>query len=185
MIRASIILAIALLDGCTRSVPPPTVESVQVVDGPDQETWDPRLTLSEDGRPRLSLRAPYMAYYDRGDSTYMVLSGLDDSSRVYAEIFDADGITAAQVEADRIIFHDRERRMEARGNVIATAKEGRTVESEQLEWSEFQKTVSTNGFARITMPDRKLRGFGLMADEELLDVSLSNVTGVVLIEEDQ
>ncbi len=182
--RALLVLPLVwLILGCERLVPVPTVESVEAQDGPDQETWTPRLFLSEEGRPRLHLQAPYMAYYDRGDSTYMVLSSLNDSSRVHAFIFDSLGDSSATVLADRILFYDRERRMVATGNVIVVAREGRRIESEQLEWSEFQRTIHTPGFARITMPDRNIQGYGLDADEELNNVSLSNVTGVVMIED--
>jgi LPS export ABC transporter protein LptC len=169
--------------GCERQVPVPTIETVRTQDGPDQETWEPELFLSEEGRPRLHLRAPYMAYFDRADSTHMVLSSLNDTTRVHAYIFDSQGDSSATVLADRILFYDRERRMVARGNVIVTAREGRRIESEHLEWSEFQKTIHTPGFARITMPDRDLQGYGLNADEELSNVRLSNVTGIVLIDD--
>ncbi|MBO6575234.1 MAG: LPS export ABC transporter periplasmic protein LptC [Rhodothermales bacterium] len=180
------LLAATLVGACERQVPAPTVESVvQTEDGPDQETWDPTLFLSEEGLPRVHLRASYMAYYDRGDSTYMVLSGLDDAARVRVDIFDAAGDSAAVVHADEVTFFDRERRMEARGNVIAIAREGRRIESEQLRWSEFERVITTPGFARIDMPDQQLEGYGLVADEDITNVRLRNVTGIVLIDEDE
>ena len=181
---AAILLLVATLSGCQRRVPAPTVEGVQVQDGPDQETWDPKLFLSDQGKPRLHLRAEHMAYFDRGDSTYMLLSGLTPGARVHADIFDSQGDSAAVVMADRVVFFDRERRLEARGNVIVTAREGRRVESEQLEWSEFERKVTTEGFARITQPDRRLQGYGLVADEDITNVSISNLTGVVMIEDE-
>lgn len=171
--------------GCTRQVPPPSVNVVQTQDGPDQESWNPTYFISEAGKPRVHIRASYMAYYDRVDSTYMVLSGLNDGARVTVDIFDARGDSAAVLTADEVTFFDRERRMVARGNVIAVAREGRRVESEQLEWSEFEKTVTTAGFARIDMPDRQLEGYGLLADEDLTNVRLTNVTGTVLVDEDE
>lgn len=180
-----VLLALVLLAGCERRVPVPTVDAVSTEDGPDQESWDPKLFLSEEGRPRVHLRASYMAYYDRGDSTYMVLSGLDDNARVRVDIFDARGDSAAVVTADRVTFFDRERRMVAQGNVIAVAREGRRIQSEQLRWSEFDRTITTPGFARIDMPDRELEGYGLVADENITNVRLSNVTGIVLIDEDE
>ena len=183
--RALLVLAIVLLSGCTRQVPPPSIDLVQTQDGPDQETWNPKYFISEDGRPRVHIRASYMAYFDRADSTYMVLSGLDDGARVIVDIFDARGDSAAVLTADRVTFFDRERRMVARGNVVALAREGRRVESEQLEWSEFERSVSTPGFARIDMPDRQLEGYGLQADEDLTNVQLTNVTGTVLVDDDE
>jgi lipopolysaccharide export system protein LptC len=177
-------LPILFLVGCERQVPKPTVLSVQTEDGPDQESWDPIMLISEEGRPRLHLRASYMAYFDQGDSTYMVLSGLETGARVHVDIFDSAGDSAAVVLADRVIYFDRKRRLQARGNVIVTAREGRRVESEQLDWSEFERLVTTPGFARIHMPDRQMQGYGLRADEDLTNLSLNNVTGTVLIDED-
>ncbi|MFT4604454.1 MAG: LPS export ABC transporter protein LptC [Rhodothermales bacterium] len=185
MMAPRLLLLAGLVSGCTRYVPPPSIDVVQTQDGPDQETWNPTYFISEDGKPRVHIRASYMAYYDRADSTYMVLSGLDDGARVIVDIFDARGDSAAVLQADRVIFYDRERRMVARGNVVAVAREGRRVESEQLEWSEFERSVSTPGFARIEMPDRQLEGYGLEADEDLTNLKLTNVTGTVLVDDDE
>ena len=184
MTRALLFMAL-LWAGCERRVPTPTVEEIRTVDGPDQETWSPELFLSEEGRPRVHLRGAYMAYYDRPDSSYMVLSGLEPGDRVRVDIFDAVGDSAAVVLADQVTFYDRERRMIARGNVIAEAREQRRIESEQLRWSEFERSITTPGFARIYMPDRELEGYGLVADEDITNVRLSNVTGIVMIEEDE
>ncbi|NNE69149.1 MAG: LPS export ABC transporter periplasmic protein LptC [Rhodothermales bacterium] len=183
--RFGLVLFLGLwIAGCSRQVPPPSVDVVQTQDGPDQESWNPTYFISENGLPRVHIRASYMAYFDRADSTYMVLSGLEDGARVLVDIFDAQGDSAAVLQADEVTFFDRERRMVARGNVVAQAREGRRVQSEQLEWSEFEKTVTTDGFARIDMPDRQLEGYGLQADEDLTNVRLTNVTGTVLIDED-
>jgi hypothetical protein len=159
------------------------MDEVLAETGPDQETWQPSLFITEKGLPRLHVRAAYMATYEDADSTYMLLSGLEDGSdnRVDAVIFDTAGDTSAVVTADRLYYYDQELQLEARGKVRVRTATGRFLESEHLVWSEAERVVRTPGFARIEMPDRILSGYGLRADEDLENVRLADVTGTVIL----
>ncbi len=135
----------------------------------------------ENSLPRLTLAADYMARYETPDSTYMVLSRMDSSSRrVEVQIHDDTGGQRAQVRANQVIYVETRRRFHATGGVVATTDEGRQVESEHLSWSEASGRVSTPGFATITTPTQTMSGWGLDADEALTDMRLSRVSGSVL-----
>jgi hypothetical protein len=184
-----VVLACLLLlgaTGCARRAEPVTVEEVLAGQGPAQETWEPALFISEEGEPRLHVRAPYMATYETPDSTYMLLTGLEDGgpSRVEAVIFDTAGDTSAVVLADRLYYYDQNLTLEARGGVRVRTANGRRLESEHLLWSESDRQVRTPGFARIEMPDRILQGYGLVADEDLGNVRLADVTGTVILSDE-
>ena len=167
--------------GCTRrSAVPVDLADLRAEDGPAHESWDMDMLVSEDGRPRFRLRSAHMAFYDRKDSTYMVLDG-EAGSRVTGLLYDAARDTAAWFEADRMTWFEDARRMEARGAVVVRAANGRVLYSEYLEWLESQRKVTTAGFARITLEDGHLEGYGLTARENLEDVRIARVSGNVTV----
>lgn len=175
------VLASGAILGCTRrSAVPVDMADLRVEEGPAHESWDMDMLVSEDGRPRFRLRSAHMAFYDRKDSTYMVLDG-EAGSRVTGLLYDAERDTAAWFEADRMTWFEAARRMEARGAVVVRAANGRVLYSEHLEWLESQRMVTTAGFARITLDDGHLEGYGLTARENLEDVRIARVSGNVTV----
>jgi LPS export ABC transporter protein LptC len=174
-----------VLSGCEVHESGVTVQTLRDDDAPVSESWGTAMMITEDGRNRLHMNADYMARYETPDSTWMVLTGADEQAdRVHVVIFDAEGDTSAVVTAQRIVWHERARRFVARGDVQADAGEDRQLSSEHLAWSEQTARVSTPGFATITTATETLSGYGLDADENLTDFTLSRVTGTVLIDEE-
>ena len=171
-----------LIVGCVRqsdTIPP----GVPLEDLPDQETWDVALSLSMDGQPRALVRAPYLARYERADSTFARFGPTDeDTSRVAVQVYDA-GQPTATVEADRLLYLDGERRFVAEGRVVVETETGKTLRSESLTWDEAERSLRTDGFVRITTPTEQLQGYRLVADEGLETYTLARITGQVTVEE--
>ena len=170
----------------------PTMEQVHSQKAPTQESWDATFYVTEaqratgDTRRRLAIEAGYLARYELGDSTYTVMQGSEQGggTRLKAYLFDAAGDTTATVTADRMVYYNEDRRFEARGDVVVVTDEGRRLESELLNWYEAEREVRTPGFATITTATEQIRGYELVADEDLESFSLARVTGQVLVEED-
>lgn len=173
------------LSGCTLHETDVTVQSVLAEDVPDQESWSPVLRVTENGQPRMSMLAGYMARFETPDSVYMHLSALDSTDvQVTVELFDEFGRRNATVRADNVLYFESERRFIARGAVSVQASGDRNLESEHLAWSEVTQRVTTPGFATITTATRVMSGWGLDADENLEDLSLTRVSGIVTPDED-
>jgi LPS export ABC transporter protein LptC len=153
-------------------------------DRPDQETWDVSLSLSMDGRPRALVRAPYLARYERDDSTFTRFgpAAPGDTTRVAVRVYD-EGRPTATVEADRLLYLDRDRRFVAEGRVVVETATGKTLRSEALTWDEADGSLRTDGFVRITTPTERLQGYRLVADEGLETYTLARITGQVTVEE--
>lgn len=141
---------------------------------------------SKESRPRFEIRADYRAVYERGDSSYTVLTVDSDTSGrfVTAYLFDARGDSSATLTAHRVVYYDQQERLEAEGNVVVVTTDGRRLESEHLVWLEAEREVRTPGFVRITMPDEWVQGYGLVADENLETYRLERVTAQRFVEED-
>ena len=160
-------------------------------DEPDQESWDVRFGTSEGGRPRYQIVAPYMAKYERKDSSYTLLLPGEESEevdslavRVTAYLFDEKGDSSATIDANRMLYFEEEGRFEARGNVIVVTQEKKRLESEHLLWYEAEHEVRTPGFVKITTPTERIQGYELVSDENLDEYTLARVTGQVTIEEE-
>ena len=184
--RPLLVLAVVWIAaaGCTRrSAVETDLADVRAEGGPSHESWDMDMLVSEDGRPRFRLLAHHMAYFERGDSTWMELEGVADSARtrVTGLLYGAERDTSAWFEADRMTWFDEARRMEARGAVVVRSSNGRVLEAEHLEWLEPERRIRTPGFARILMTDGRLEGYGLTAMEDLEDVRIANVSGNVTV----
>ena len=178
-----LLLGVCLLAGCARQdepIPP----GVAMEDRPDQETWDVALTLSMEGQPRAFVEAPYLARFERADSTFTRFgpAAPDDTTRVEVRVYDA-GRPTATVEADRLLYLDERRRFVAEGRVVVETETGKTLRSEALTWDEADRRLRTDGFVRITTPTERLQGYRLVADEDLETYTLARITGQVTVEE--
>lgn len=183
------IIPVLLLAGCQRQAPPVSVEAVHDEERPAQESWDARFAIINGGQPRVLVEAGYMAQFERGDSTYVLLepaegdTGPANDAYVTAYLFDADGDSTATLTADRLYYYDAERRMEARGQVVVVTREGKRLESEHLEWLEVEEQVRTDGFVRITTPKEQIQGYDLVADEDLETYQVARITGQVMVDD--
>jgi hypothetical protein len=188
-----VVLAFVLLWGCNR-VDQHWTEDYDRSAVPSSESWDVSFFVTETdlgaegSRPRLHMRAAYMATFD-DDSTYTILEGAppaDGGAQVSATIFDkGTGDTSAVVIADRILYLDRDRRFDASGNVLVQATGHRTLHSERLMWDERSRTVRAPGFVRIETPRERLTGYNLDADEDLDNYRVERVTGEAQIDDEE
>jgi len=150
--------------------------------GPSQLTWDATYSVNEDGRRRAQIRADRMDQYRTEDSTYSVWRTLSDTGRVRSYIFE-DGDSSATILADSVVYYAQEGRFEAYGNVFVRTHENRQLESEHLTWYQFDRTIRTRRFVRITTPSEDVRGNGLVADEDLETYQIGEFTAEVEVEE--
>ena len=185
-----VLLLIVVLSACQRDPGAVVVEDMQTGPAPTLESWDVDLVVTEvptgreQARPRLALKSGYLAQFEESDSTYLHLTPGTSGDPVRAILFDAEGDTSAVLLADELYYFDEEGRMEARGDVQVTTKEGRTLATEHLRWLETTRHVRTDGFIQIETPTERIQGYGLEADESLDRFSLARVTGQVTVEEE-
>lgn len=163
----------------------PSMEELRAERLPDQESWFTRFDVLEGTQPRVQIYADYLAQYENPDSTYMVLTGHPDSlnGRVTAYLFDAQGDSSATIVSNEIIYYEKDRRFEARGEVVVTTPEQKRLETELLIWLEMERRVYTSGFVRITSPTENIQGYDLNADEDLENYEIARVTGQSVVED--
>jgi LPS export ABC transporter protein LptC len=182
MRRVIVVSLTLMLAACSEREPAPA--QVEQADRPDQESWDVEFSIEVDGRPRARLAAPYVARFERADSTYARFgpSGAR-TDRVQVLVFDDSGALSATVEAERIDHYENTRTFVATGDVVVQSETGRRLESERLLWHEADRELRSDGFVRITTPSERLQGYRLVADESLDTYRLARITGQVEVED--
>lgn len=167
-----------------------SMEDIRAEEGPIQESWNVRFYISQkEGAsqtiPRMGLIADYMARYEQGDSTYLLLSP-DSASKldvVTAYLFDEHGDSSAVVTSRQMMYFDVEGRVEARGDVKVSTVDSKYLNSEHLIWYEDKREVRTKGFVQILTPTEQIKGYDLVAAENLDTYRIGRVTGTITLDE--
>ena len=188
LLAAALAAGLAALTGCARADRGEAAGPAP--DRPAQESWDAVLRVTRNGADRARLAAPYLARYE-GDSTYAIFqadpdtvaSAAGDARAVHIQLFDDDGRPSATVDADRVVYRDEQQRFLAQGRVVVLTDEGRRLESEEVRWDESSRELRADGFVRITAPDERFEGVGLVAAEDLSTYELARVTGQAEVED--
>lgn len=174
-----VVLVFALLSCESRSQEESIV--LDPITGPKLESWDIELNVLKQSIPRYHIVAGYQAQYEQGDSSYSLLLPSKEREGVPVEItlFDESGLESGTLSALEILYYDRKGRIEAKSEVQLIGKNEKVLSSEYLSWSEESRKVSTTGFVTIDSPSEKLQGYDLIANEDLSEVEIKNLTGIV------
>ena len=149
-----------------------------------QESWDVVLQISERGVIRLVLDAAHMVRYEHPDSVHTLFErGEDGNDRVTATFYDSTGAKTGTLSAESVLFDEEAHTMVATGDVVLESNEGRKLKSEEVFWDKDSRTIEAPHFVSLTTEDQHIRGYELVADEDLKTWSLSRPTGTVTIRE--
>ena len=71
----------------------------------------------------------------------------------------------------------KERRWEAKNDVVATNNQGDTLKTEHLIWDEESGRIYNNEFVKVVRPDQVITGIGFEADQNLSNWRIRNPRG--------
>ncbi len=187
----ALFLVLFFLAACERRAIAPSVADVHEAAGPAKESWGVHFyisqvpTESQESTARLEIIADYMAHYEGPDSTYQLLTRYPagQGNRVAIKIFDDHGVVSATVTADRLLYFDQENRFEAQGEVVVETPDDKRLETESLEWREENRKVYSRSFVHIATADERVRGYGLIADEDLTSYQIGRFTARVSLDD--
>lgn len=139
-----------------------------MLDSADQVAFNSRTVLTDAGL----LRAEIFA-----DTTLFLNQNTRIAMRVVQGVFfNAQGSRDATVTADRASYDTKASVLEAYGNVIVTAVDGRVLKSPMLRFVSSQNQILSDSAFVMTEPDGKeLRGVGFRADPNLEVVTVLRV----------
>lgn len=149
-----------------------------------QESRDVTLEISDEGVIRLVLEAGHMVRFEDPDSVYTVFQESETDNRVRALFFDSLGQETGRLASERVLFDEIKRVMIARGDVVLESSDGRRLQSETIIWDEVSHSVEAPGFVSLTTEEQNIRGYELVASEDLDRWTLKRPTGTVQIREE-
>ncbi len=106
-------------------------------------------------------------YFDRG---------------VKIEFYDADGVLETTLTAQSGKMNKQAKLADLQGKVVASGRDGSTLETEQLFWDEGKDKIYTAGFVRIKTPTRILEGDGFESNTGLTRYRIMKARGQLQVE---
>ncbi|MFI5232800.1 MAG: LPS export ABC transporter periplasmic protein LptC [Gemmatimonadales bacterium] len=164
--RAALLLTVALLCACTDDKGPPiAARTMTVADSADQVLFGQRMLITDRGLNRAEIHSDTAYFFDENTRT--------DMRVVDAVFFDSQGLRNALMTSRTGVYNQRLNSLEARGNVVITAVDGRRLETPFVRYDNRLNLVSSDTVFTMTDPDgRVVHGIGFTSDPDLNSVHI-------------
>jgi LPS export ABC transporter protein LptC len=148
------------------AVVPPSYE------GPDQEGWNSRITVSSNGRVAAVVQYSHMEKYSKRREVKF-------DGGIIVDFYNTEGKHTSNLVAERGLLHEETNDVEALGNVVAVSDSGVTLRTQRLRWDNTRQKIVSNDFVTITRADGDtLRGVGFESDQNMKHYSIRKLSGV-------
>jgi len=159
--------------GCEEKIKPSVSNTYFSQNYPTQESWNSKITFTQDGKLAAIIHASHIAVFDERKETY-----LDDGVRV--EFYNEQSVRTSVLTSKRAKVNDITRDLEASENVIVVSDSDKTtLRSQKLFWSDAKQLIHTTEYVEIDAPDEKIQGIGMESDKGLKRYKIFRVTGRV------
>ncbi len=135
--------------------------SEELIEKPDQESWDVRITITNAGIKRADIKADYLEQF----SDKMFISLKDN---VQIDFFDAKEHHMSKLIADKAEINERSTFLQAINNITVMSDSGITLYTDTLSWDNSMEKIFTNDSVMITTEaSDTLYGIGFESDVNL------------------
>jgi len=130
----------------------------ELVDHPDHESWDVRITITNAGIKRAYIEADYLEQYN--DKHFISLE-----KNVKIDFYDADEKRISNLSADKAEINERTNFLRAINNIIVESDSGVTLFTDTLSWDNARELIFTKDSVMITTETNDtLYGIGFESD---------------------
>lgn len=150
----------------------------QESDLPVQTTFNANYDYTEKGILKNRLKAARIDRFE-GDNARLEVSG---GLNLY--VYDSLGQLEAELTANRGLFIEQERFMQASEDVVLKNSKGEQLNTEELIWYQDSAKIVTDKFVQITRADGVLFGKGLESDDRFQSYTIKEITGDLYLKED-
>jgi LPS export ABC transporter protein LptC len=149
-----------------QTVTPPNYE------GPDQEGWNSRITVTSNGRTSAIVQYSHMEKYSKRRETKF-------DGGIVVDFFNTAGQHTSNLVSERGVLYEESNDVEALGNVVVVSDSGMTVRTQRLRWDNTRQKIVSNDFVTITTAENDtLYGKGFQSDQNLKQWSIGKPSGV-------
>jgi LPS export ABC transporter protein LptC len=144
----------------------------QNYDGPDQEGWNSRITVTSNGRQTAIVQYSHMEKFSRRREVKF-----DDG--LVVDFYNPEGKHTSNLVSERGVLYEETNDVEALGNVVVKSDSGATVLTQRLRWDNGRQKIVSNEFVTIvTAQNDTLYGQGFQSDQSLKHWSIGKPSGV-------
>lgn len=171
-----LILIGAMLFSCENDLA--VVKSLKVdEDTPIESSFDVSVEYTDSGRVTMQMKSPEINRYI-GEEEYMEMP-----QGINMTFYDTSGAVKSTLTSNYAINYTKDKRMEAKNNVIATNAQGQQLFTEQLNWNQKTHKIYTDKKVKVVTSEKILFGDGLQADETFEFWEITNPTGDIEFDE--
>lgn len=142
------------------------------------ESRDIRMDLIEDGLRKVTVISPYAATYSRDNVTETELK-----ESVHVTVRDSSGDIQTTVKSQSARYIGSNSEFHFKNNVEVQTGDGRQLFTDELEWSQRERTIYSPDFVIIVAEGDSITGYGLRGTDDLVSYTLSEVTGEFELEQ--
>ena len=138
---------------------------------------EPVLVYTEEGERRLEITAPSLKSWNKNPRK----TEFDEGLKV---AFYNGKKNTSNLTADYGENHEQKKELIVRGNVLFVNDKGEQLETEELIWLEKTAKIKADDWIKITTPNEIITGYGLEADEDFSNYTITKISGIVNIEDE-
>ena len=152
-----LVIVLNLLIGCSTPIINENNED-GLVERPDHESWDVRITITNAGKKRAFIKADYLEQYN--DKNFISLE-----NNVKIDFFDVNEEHMSSLSSDEAEINERTDFLRAIDNIIVESDSGVTLYTDTLSWNNDRELIFTNDSVMITTETNDtLYGIGFESD---------------------
>jgi LPS export ABC transporter protein LptC len=165
----ALLVAIAMSAACREDgVKPPVTQTA--ADSADQILFGLMHYVTEEGVKRSLVEADTAYLYDATQTAEL--------KKVKVTFYDQDGAVSSVLTANEGTYFQQTGGMTARGNVIGTAPDGRTLRTTELKYEPNSRKVSTDKTFTFMRNGNLLEGDGFVSDVDFTNIVVERPRGV-------
>ncbi len=173
LITLSFLFVILSFLSCEQKTKPAVTNTSYGQNLPTQESWNSRITLSQDGKLIAIIKSGHIAVYEVRRETIL-------SEGVDVEFYNDSGERTSFLTSKGGKVFDSTRDLEATENVVVVSdSSGTTLRTQKLAWTNTTKKIHSEEYVEIDAPNEKIRGHGFESDQNLQNYRIFRVTGQV------
>ncbi len=132
--------------------------------------------FTDSGQVRFMMKAPKLLQFENENGNYF-----EFPEGIELVKYDAHKNIISSITSNYAKQFVKEKKWEAKNNVIATNANGDTLKTEHLFWEEKEEKIYTDEFVRIIRADQIITGVGFQSDQSLENWKIRNPKGTIYV----
>jgi len=167
-----LLIIFQFLFNCSSPVNETQEEIVEIVEKPDQMSWNVDITITHSGKMRAHIKSDYLEQY--ADKSTI---SLEDNVKI--DFYNNEEILISSLFADKASINERVNFLQAMDNIIVQSDSGVTLFTDTLTWDNEKEIIFTEDSVMITTTSNDtLYGIGFQSDVNMEQWKILKPRGV-------